>query len=175
VIRDNAREAKDEPDFRPFELDVTWRVTFESPRLLSLSGLRYFEQGGAHPNGAYDSIVWDKPAGRAVPLADLFAPAKRAAALKAIAASAKAGFRKKYPPDGEPDGFDPVSGEIAADPGKLGHYALTYAAGETKANGLVLLWGQGEAWPNVIGEVRLSVPVSVFRAWLAPQWAGEFK
>jgi hypothetical protein len=175
VIRADAADEGREPDLRPFELDVVWRLTYESPRLLSLSGLSTYDEGGDHTNSVYNGVVWDKAAARTVPLIELIRPDKRAAALTAIAGHAKASFRRKYLPEEDADDSDPSEDIIAAAPGELGRYALTYAAGETKANGIVLLWGAGEDWPHVIGEVRLAVPVSVFRAYLAPQWAGEFK
>jgi hypothetical protein len=58
---------------------------------------------------------------------------------------------------------------IGADAQKLKTYALTYAKGETRANGIVLLFGAGEVWPHVLGDFRLSVPASVFAKFLAPQ------
>ena len=64
---------------------------------------------------------------------------------------------------------------IGADEKKLGHYALTYAKGDAKANGIVLLYGPGETWPHVLGDFRLSIPVAVFRDYLTPAWRAEFK
>jgi len=178
TVKDEAVEDKrDAPAyFHPYLLDTEWRVTFESPHVLSLSGLNVTDNGGAHPTNDYDTIVWNKTSGRTVALPELFAKASLPAALHGIAEHAEASFRKRFPrEDGQPADYDPVEGNIAADPAKLGHYALTYAQGETKANAIVLLWGAGEPWPNVMGDIKLSVPVAVFRPYLAPEWAAEFK
>ena len=178
IVKDNAVEDKeaDPQNFHPYSFHSEWRVTFDSPRVISLSASNDTYNGGAHPSDDYDTIVWDKNAGTAVALSDLFAKADRAAALRSIAEHAKASFRKKFPhEEGQPADFDPVEGNIAADPEKLGHYALTYAKGETKANGIVLLWGAGAPWPNVMGDIKLSIPAAVFRKYLVPQWATEFK
>lgn len=178
IVKDNAAEDKeaDPPNFHAYSFHSEWRVTFDSPRVISLSASNETYNGGAHPNDEYDTIVWDKTAGTAVALPDLFAKADIAAALRGIAEHAKASLRKKFPhEEGQPADFDPVEGNIAADPEKLGHYALTYAKGETKAIGIVLLWGAGAPWPNVMGDIKLSVPAAVFRKYLAPQWAAEFK
>ena len=176
VKADAAEDRRDDPqDFHPYLFESQWRVTFDSPRLISLSGLSVIDEGGAHPSNDYDTIVWDKAAARPVALSDLFVGDDLPAALNAIAGQAKAALRKKFPPEeGQPAGYDPVEGNIAADPAKLGHYALTYAKGETRANGIVLLWGAGGPWPNVMGDIKLSIPVAVFRKYLAPQWAAEF-
>lgn len=178
IVKDNAAEDKetDRKNFHPYSFDSEWRVTFDSPEVISLSASNSTYNGGAHPNNDYDSIVWEKTSGSAAALSDLFAKADLQAALRDIAEQAKASLRKKFPhEEGQPADFDPVEGNIAADPEKLGHYALTYAKGEVKANGIVLLWGAGAAWPNVMGDIKLSVPVAVFRKYLTPQWAAEFK
>jgi len=178
IVKDDAvQDKRDAPeDFHPYLLDSEWRVTFESPRVLSLSALNVTDNGGAHPSDDYDTIVWDKTAGRAVALPDLFAKPDLPAALHDIAEHAEASLRKRFPrEEGQPADYDPVDGNIAADPAKLGHYALTHAQGESAANGIVLLWGAGEPWPNVMGDIKLSIPVAVFRKYLAPQWAAEFK
>ncbi len=166
---------EDSQEGHPYRLDSTWRVTFDDPRVISLSGLSVIDEGGEHPSNDYDAIVWDKRAARAVTLCDLFVSADLQAALGAIAEHAKASLRKKFPhEEGQPADYDPVEGNIAADPAKLGHYVLTYAKGESKANGIVLLWGAGAPWPNVMGDIKLSIPVAVFRQYLAPRWAAEF-
>lgn len=178
IVKDNATEDKDaDPEnFHAYSFESEWRVTFESPRVISVSSLNVTFNGGAHPSNEYDSVVWDKTAGRAVALPELFVKAERPAALGAVAEFAKTSFRKKFPREaGQPVNFDPVDGQIAADADKLGHYALTYAKGDAKANGIVLLWGAGAPWPNALGDIRLSIPVAVFRNHLAPQWAAEFK
>jgi len=176
-LKSEAAEDKDaDPDFNPFMLDTEWRVTFEDARLISMSANSFIDENGAHPNGAFDTIVWDKQASRAVPLIALFAKDKAQAALKAIAASAKASFLKWLTKEeGSPADPSQADDGIADEPGKLGHYALTHAKGGTKANGIVLLWGAGEVWPHVIGDVRLSIPASVFRADLAPEWKTQFE
>ena len=63
---------------------------------------------------------------------------------------------------------------IGADTEKLKTYALTYARGQTSANGIVLLFGAGQVWPNVLGDFRLAVPAGVFAKYLAPRWREVF-
>jgi hypothetical protein len=169
------RKEEGPQDFHRYLFDSEWRVTFDSPRVISVSDLCVIDENGAHPTNVYDTIVWDKQAARAVALPDLFVRADLRAALNAIAEHAKASLRKKFPhEEGQPADYDPVEGNIAADPAKLGQYALTYAKGQTKANGIVLLWGAGAPWPNVMSDIKLSIPVAVFRKYLAPRWAAEF-
>ncbi|MBL6940424.1 MAG: hypothetical protein ISS15_18765 [Alphaproteobacteria bacterium] len=170
-------DKKDMPEFfHGYALDRQWRVTFESADVLSVSGYSFIDEGGAHPNAAFDSIVWDKTASRAVPLDDLFVKGQAPAAIAAIAASARRTFLAWSNKQGDGP-TDPGTADegIGKDSAHLGHYALTHEKGVTKANGIVLLYGAGEAWPHVIGDVKLAVPVSVFRKYLTPRWAAEFK
>jgi hypothetical protein len=182
AIKEDAESEKEASPstFHPYQLDTQWRVTFESPRVLSLSGFSFVDENGAHPNNDFDTIVWDKTAGRSVSLTELFEPGRAPDALQAISHYAKGAFvkwleKQDYDAAHNPDNPDPTEGHLDADPAKLDHYALTYASGESKANGIVLLYGAGAAWPHVIGDVKLSIPVLVFRQYLTPQWASQFK
>jgi hypothetical protein len=162
--------------FHPYAFDADWRVTFENDHIISLSTNTFIDEGGAHPNGEFDSIVWDKRSNRVVPFHELFAPSRAQAAFKTIADAARKAWRKnmieKAGPDAEMSDMDQG---IGGDEKHLGHYALTYAKGDTKANGIVLLYGPGEVWAHVLGDFRLSIPVAVFREDLTPEWRAEFK
>jgi hypothetical protein len=178
-IKSEAAQDKSEMPqfFHAYALDTNWRVTFESARLISLSGNSYIDENGAHPNAAFDSVVWDKTTNRPVPFEALFVKGQQAAAFKAIAAAARKTWIATVNKESGGEPVDPSMTKegIGDDAKHLGHYALTYAKGETKANGIVLLYGAGEAWAHVMGDFRLGVPVNVFRKYLAPEWAAEFK
>lgn len=177
-ISSDAKEDKDgNPDFHPYYVATTWRVTYDSAAALSLSASTDADTGGAHPNQGFQTIVWDKKAGRAVALQELFAPEQRQAALAAIAAAATRAWTKVYTERaGQAPGPDSDTAEagIGPDPEKLKNYALTYAKGQHNANGIVLLYGAGEVWPHVLGDFRLSVPAAVFARYLTPQWQAVF-
>jgi hypothetical protein len=176
--KSDAKEDKqDNPGFHPYSIDTVWRVTFESDAVLSLSADTNADTGGAHPNEAFQTLVWDKKANRAVPVEALFAPDQVKAALGAIADAATKAWTKTYVQrSGQQPGpeADVAKDGIAADADKLKNYALTYAKGQTTANGIVLLYGAGHAWPHVLGDFRLAVPASVFARYLAPQWRTVF-
>lgn len=176
--RSDAKEDKeDNPSFHAYSIDTIWRVTFESDAVLSLSAETNADTGGAHPNQGFQTLVWDKKANRAVPIAALFPPEQAKAALAAIAdAATKAWTRTYIQRSGQQPGpdADVAKDGIGADPEKLKNYALTYAKGQTTANGIVLLYGAGQAWPHVLGDFRLAVPASVFAKYLAGPWKAVF-
>jgi len=174
---DAKEDKEDNPSFHPYSIDTTWRVTFENAAVVSLSGDTDADTGGAHPNQAFQTIVWDKKANRAVPIEALFTPDQLKIALTAIAdAAGKAWTRTYTQRSGQKPGKDTdLAGDgIAADPEKLRNYALTYAKGQTAANGIVLLYGAGQVWPHVLGDFRLAVPAAVFTKYLAPPWKDVF-
>jgi hypothetical protein len=166
-------DREDNPNFRPYIVDTVWRVTFEDNAVLSLSAEINSDTGGAHPNEAFQTLVWDKKANRTVPVEALFQPDQAKAALTAIAdAASKAWTRTYIQRSGEkPAPNADMAGQgIGADPDKLKNYALTSAKGQTRANGIVLLYGAGEVWPHVLGDFRLAVPAAVFAKYLTSQW-----
>ena len=179
IKRDAAEGKQDNPDnFRPFLLDANWRVTFESAKVLSLSADINSDMDGAYPNQEFDTLVWDKSANRDVPIMALFAKGQEAAALHAIAETASKSWEKIFAVRaGEAPSqeiADMAKDGIAPDGVHLKHYALTYAKGQSNANGIVLLYGAGEVWPHAAGDFRLSVPVSVFGKFLSPDWKPVF-
>ena len=176
--RSDAKEDKeDNPSFHAYSIDTIWRVTFENDAVLSLSAETNADTGGAHPSQGFQTLVWDKAANRAVPVEALFAPDQVKAALSAIADAATKAWTKAYlQRSGQPPGpeADVAKDGIGADPEKLKNYALTYAKGQTTANGIVLLYGAGQVWPHVLGDFRLAVPASVFAKYLAAPWKAVF-
>jgi hypothetical protein len=171
-------DAKDDkegnPSFHPYSIDTVWRVTFENDTVLSLSGDTNADTGGAHPNEGFQTIVWDRKAGQAVPVEALFAPDQAKTALKAIADAAAKSWTKIYTErSGQPPGQDSETG-IGPEPEKLKTYALIYAKGQAAANGILLLYGAGQVWPHVLGDFRLAVPASVFARYLRPPWKDVF-
>jgi hypothetical protein len=59
-------------------------VVADLPRFLSLSATLYVYTGGAHGNGTYDALVWDRQAQQALAASDFFAsPAAMQQALGA--------------------------------------------------------------------------------------------
>jgi hypothetical protein len=175
-----ADEKKTSPDvFRPYTIQITWRVTFENAQVLSLSGETYSDTGGAHPNGDFQTIVWDKPASRAVLLKDIFQPAQAKAALAAIHDFATRKWVNTVMKESAANNEAVSTTEATAMAGDGAGgaddpFALTYAKGETTANGLVFLYGAGSVWAHVLGDFRISVPKSVFAAYLTPQWKPVF-
>lgn len=61
--------------------DEVWSVEADTGRFLSLTADLHLDQNGAHPNRAFDALIWDRARGRATSAAALLG----AAALAAMA------------------------------------------------------------------------------------------
>lgn len=180
-LKDAARQDKaDNPKyFHPYALDMHWRVTFQSPQILSLSNSFFQDMGGAHPTDGYDSIVWDKSANRAVPIDALFTRADAKTALRAITDAAlkrmAAIYKKRAGEAPDPDMMAMARQSIAPDAAHLKPYVLTHAKGQAKANGILLLYGAGVVWPHAVGRFLIAVPAKVFARYLTPAWRSRFR
>ncbi|MFC4294583.1 DUF4163 domain-containing protein [Novosphingobium tardum] len=103
--------------FHKHSLNLTWKVVTSTARFLSLSEELYFFTGGAHGNLGFKGLIWDKQAGREVPVLDMFTSkaALKSAVLKPFCAGLEAARRAKgivRPPEGDsvfPNCVDPVS------------------------------------------------------------------
>lgn len=58
--------------YHPYTHSVDWKVVTDMPAWLSLSTLIGYYSGGAHPNYGYDTILWDRIAGKRRAPVDLF-------------------------------------------------------------------------------------------------------
>jgi len=66
----NAREGG--YDYNQVYISVGWSTVTDLPGWISLLASVESYEGGAHPNHAFDSLLWDKQAGRARAVSDLF-------------------------------------------------------------------------------------------------------
>ncbi|TAD82155.1 MAG: DUF4163 domain-containing protein [Sphingomonadales bacterium] len=90
-----------------FSLEKTWEVVADLPRFLSLSATVYTYTGGAHGNGGYDALVWDRETSSALdPKAMFRSPDALQAALgDAWCKALKAERMKRLGEDYSDDGF----------------------------------------------------------------------
>lgn len=78
-----AEAKKDGFPYHPYEAGSAWQVVTDLPGWLSLSTTVSSYSGGAHPNYTFDTLVWDKTAGRRLAPLDLFtSPAALDAAIR---------------------------------------------------------------------------------------------
>ena len=58
--KDRAQNSADGIDDTAYYHDIKWKITAQSPRLVSLYATEDDFEGGAHPNTTFQSVLWDK-------------------------------------------------------------------------------------------------------------------
>jgi hypothetical protein len=118
-----------------------WAVVADLPRFLSLSASTYMFTGGAHPNGTYDALMWDREANKALTAEDLFtsqAELQKVLAPRWCAALRKERTKRLEEDYGEDETFPcPPIKELVVLPGsaskqafdRIGLLAAPYVAG----------------------------------------------
>ncbi len=149
-----------------------WEMVADLPRFLSLSATVYIYSGGAHGNGAFDDLIWDREAGKALEAKDFFtSPAAMQQALGATWCKALRKERVKRLGDdyGEDASF------TCPDIAQLN--VLLGSAGKTAFDRIGLLAAPYVAGSYAEGAYEVTVPVSPavleavkpeYRAYFAP-------
>lgn len=156
---------------RPMTLEVDWVTKFESPYLLSAMANIYEDTGGAHPNAAYDSVLFDRTAtpAQVINLIDLFADPLTVEDIRAdLCARLLAAKIART-------GDDLTFGEPTECPAPEAHAFVLVAGGAAgKAGALQFLFSPYEfgAWAE--GTYEITVPASVFAKGLAPRFQEAF-
>ena len=83
AAEDQALAKQQKREFHPHSVTTTWTTEGETGRLLSLSSDNGSDEGGAHPNSSYGSLLWDRTQNREIGINALFAgPAGLAGATR---------------------------------------------------------------------------------------------
>jgi hypothetical protein len=69
---------------------------------------------------------------------------------------------------------DEANQGIGPEPERLKTWARIHAKGQTRANGIVLLYGAGQVWPHMLGEFRVRVSAEIFSRYLSARWKPVF-
>lgn len=156
----------------PYERKIVYAAGAETGKLLSLSQEAMEYAGGAHPNTTFGAVLWDKAMKRQVPLRSLFRPGADMSGLDQALCAAVNAAKKARVPDAEPVTLD---GEMWSCPrAATTPFILALSSTPGKAGGLTFLIGAYQVGPYVEGAYEVTVPLSAFRALLAPAYADEF-
>ena len=172
--RDDKAERPASATYIPHYFAKTWSTVGDTPHLLTLSASIESFTGGAHGNLNFDGLIWDKAAGRAVTLANLFADP--AAALAALTpAYCQALDQERSERRGEPL---PLAGEnMAADcPPLPKQVALPVDAdGDGRFEAVTILIGPYAAGAYAEGSYLVEVPLTApLRALVKDRYRASF-
>lgn len=152
-------------DAPPFEMQVTWRVAAETPRLLSLVREGYEYAGGAHPTTALSTLLFDKRTGREIEGEALVSAPELARLDTVLCDAVKAAKAER--------GGVEIDGDTFACP-KWKDAQLALAATDGKVSGVRAMISPYEVGPYAEGSYEVDVPAAAFRSALATEYRGEF-
>ncbi|AQR62959.1 hypothetical protein BZG35_15820 [Brevundimonas sp. LM2] len=166
-------EAGGDAGLGPYAKSIDIVPGAETGKLFSLVRTDYENTGGAHPNSAYRSVLWDKALKREITAADLFAKGANLSSLDAALCAAVNVEKRKRDPGAQTvaltGGGDWTCPRAATTP-----FVLAQGATPGKAGGLVFLIGPYLVGLYAEGAYEVTVPQSAFRSLLAPAYADEF-
>jgi hypothetical protein len=160
--------------YRTHSFRKLWEKSGETDRLLSLFTEVSTYTGGAHPNGFYNTILWDKEAGAKIALFDLFTDRKKATgAVGAAYCPALDVARSKRREDPLPlEG----SGWLVECP-TLENYEIVPIDGDKNGRfeTLRVLVPASEAGAYAEGAYEVDVPVTAaLKSLMKPEYRGSF-
>jgi hypothetical protein len=151
-----------------YSMEVEWGVAGETDRLLSLVREEYAFAGGAHPNTASTTLLFDKRAGREVELAALFPDRAANPALEAALCDALKTEKVKR-------GGVPLDGDVWTCPRLAEAQAALAPAVDGRSTGLTFHFSPYEVGPYAEGGYEITLPARTIRSALATGFRDQFE
>ena len=168
--KDRAEQSADGFPVPAYYQKIDWKVSAQSPRLLSVYAEQNDFEGGAHPNTSFRALLWDKDKAALIPTAELFSPD---ADLKGVddyvchQIEAQRAKRSGQPVNETASGFNcPKFSDSrlilvpSTQPGKIGAIDALYAP--------------YDVGPYAEGPYEIRVPQGQLKGLIAPQYADQF-
>jgi len=168
--KDRAEQSADGFPVPAYYQKIEWKISAQSPRLLSLYAEQNDFEGGAHPNTSFRALLWDKDKNALIPTAELFSSD---ADLKGVddyvchQIEAQRSKRSGQPVNETASGFNcPKFSDSrlilvpSTQPGKIGAIDALYAP--------------YDVGPYAEGPYEVRVPQSQLKGLIAPQYADQF-
>ena len=168
--KDRAEQSADGFPVPAYYQKIEWKISAQSPRLLSVYAEQNDFEGGAHPNTSFRALLWDKDKAALIPTAELFSPD---ADLKTVddyvchQIEAQRAKRSGQPVNETASGFNcPKFSDSrlilvpSTQPGKIGAVDALYAP--------------YDVGPYAEGPYEIRVPQSQLKGLIAPLYADQF-
>ncbi|QPC42030.1 DUF4163 domain-containing protein [Kaustia mangrovi] len=170
------RKSNPNDELPPFSLLRRYEEQFVSDRVISLLSMSYVFTGGAHGNYAYESLNYDRTAGKTIEADALFEDlGTDSPAMVALRDFVFADL-KRQKKERLGDAYDEAEQDSWLKDVDLPFDTLAFVpSGETgKAGGLSLLFAPYTVGPYAEGDYRVVVPQEIFRDYLSADWRETF-
>jgi len=168
--KDRAEQSADGVPVPAYYQKIDWKISAQSPRLLSLYAEQNDFEGGAHPNTSFRALLWDKDKGALIPTAELFSPD---ADLKSVddyvchQIEAQRARRTGEPVNQVGSGFNcPKFADS--------RLILVPSTQAGKIGAIDALYAPYDVGPYAEGPYEVRVPQSQLKGLIAPQYADQF-
>lgn len=157
-VADFRDEAGDGDATMSYSLDITFDVARNDDKVFAVVFSESTYEGGAHPNGFFNTMNFLMPDGRQVYLQEIFTPD----ALKTISRLATADLKKQLTPDG---GFDAdmIKNGAGPDWGNFSDFTILPDA-------LDIQYAPYAVAPYVAGPQETKIPLSALKPYFRPDW-----
>ncbi len=168
--KDRAEQSADGFPVPAYYQKIEWKISAQSPRLLSVYAEDNKFDGGAHPNMVFRTLLWDKTKSALIPVAELFSPDADMAPVDTFVCHQIEAERSKRL--GQPT-TEAASGMTCPKfaESKLVLMPSTQAG---KIGAIDALYAPYDVAPYAEGPYEVRVPQSQLKGVIAPQYADQF-
>jgi hypothetical protein len=168
--KDRAQQSADGIEVPAYSHTIAWKISAETPKLVSVFAQEDDFRGGAHPNSTFQAVLWDKAKKQQVPATALFAPGADMKAVDAYVChqiEAQRSRRLSEPTTQAASGFSCPSFLQS-------RLILVPSTVKDHAGAIDALFAPYEVGPYVEGPYEIRVPQGQLKGVLAPEYADQF-
>jgi hypothetical protein len=176
---DADKERKSDPElFRngPWTMERTYKTrSVVDGRYVSIVRVDYEYTGGAHPNGSFDTILWDRSAGKRISVRPFFTEtadngATLTAMRRGVIASLEAEKKKRGAEGTDASAIEAIEPKLL----KIGPVSLAPSTEEGKSSGLTFHYSPYAVGSYAEGAYIAFVPWETLKPYLTPEGARIF-
>lgn len=168
--KDRAEQSADGIDVPAYSHAISWKISAQSPRFLSLYAEEDDFQGGAHPNSTFQALLWDKTAKDLINTGKLFASGADLRGVDTYVCKQIEAERSKRAGQPVSQANDGLSCPKIAD----SHIILIPSTVSGKIGAIDALFAPSEIAPYAEGPYEIRVPQAQLQGLIAPDYADQF-
>ncbi len=168
--KDRAQQSADGIEVPAYSHTIAWKISAQTPRLVSVFAQEDDFRGGAHPNSTFQTVLWDKAKKQQIAVSALFAPGADMKAVDAYVChqiEAERSKRLSEPTTQAGSGFSCpafVQSRMILVPSTI----------KDRAGAIDVLFAPYEVGPYVEGPYEIRVPQNQLKGVLSPDYADQF-
>ncbi|MBW8733992.1 MAG: DUF4163 domain-containing protein [Asticcacaulis sp.] len=168
--KDRAQQSADGIETPAYSHTIAWKISAQTPKLVSVFAQEDDFRGGAHPNSTFQAVLWDKAKNQQIAVSALFAPGADMKAIDAYVCHQIEAERSKRL--GEPT--TQAGSGFSCPALAQSRLILVPSTIKDRAGAIDALFAPYEVGPYVEGPYEIRVPQNVLNGALSPEYADQF-